>query len=110
MPEGLLFGSTKAHKELRQKLIENYESHKKHVVRHTCFTDELKNMSNTELINRFNKDVRNKGWASARASFLYSMHHELLSRGFDCSTIIDSNSMSMAHKIKLENNKLILID
>ncbi|MCK4830211.1 N-6 DNA methylase, partial [bacterium] len=25
VPEGLLFGSTKAHKELRQKLIENYE-------------------------------------------------------------------------------------
>jgi hypothetical protein len=66
--------------------------------------------SDQELIERFNGDVRNPGWVSARARFLTASREELLSRNFDCSEIITAGGMLMGHKIKLENNKLIKID
>lgn len=74
------------------------------------FVERLRGLSSEDLIKSFNSDVRNMGWVGARGRFLVAMRLELQNRGFDCSEIIDKRSMSMAHKIKLENNKLVKID
>lgn len=72
------------------------------------YAKQLEELSNNELISRFNNDVGHSGWVSARANFLSAMRQELLKR-FDCSEVINESGMSMKYKVQLQDNKLIQI-
>ena len=65
------------------------------------FQKQLKSYNDTELISRFNEEVGNKGWGTARASFLSALHEEFNLRGFDYSAIGDTESLSFKDKITL---------
>lgn len=68
------------------------------------------NFTDTELIERFNKEVWNTWWTSSRAEFLSLLHEEFNKRWFDYSVIWDEKSLSFKNKIKLLNNKIVLED
>ena len=65
------------------------------------FQKKLKTYNDTELISRFNEEVGNKGWGTARSSFLSALHEEFNLRGFDYSAIGDTESLSFKDKITL---------
>lgn len=65
--------------------------------------------SNIELLEAFNREVWNKGWASSRAEFLSELHREFDNRWFDYSEIWDSESLSFKNKITLDWNKIEIL-
>ena len=76
---------------------------------HDYFVEYQKQLgyySNVELIGRFNEEVKNEGSDTARYSFLAALHHEFIRRGFDYSEIGDANSLSLKHKVTLENKRI----
>ena len=66
-------------------------------------------VSDEELIQLFNNEVGNKGWGTARASFLAAVHKEFEKRGFDFSIIGDATNLSFKNKIEQEGKKIKLI-
>lgn len=74
------------------------------------FIKKLSQLKDEQLIEKFNKQVGNKGWGHARANYLEALRKELLKRNFDCGNIITNDVMSLAKKIKLENNRLVTIE
>jgi hypothetical protein len=50
--------------------------------------------------------VGNSGSGTARFSFLAALHQEFIRRGFDYSEIGDANSLSLKHKVTLENKRI----
>ena len=55
------------------------------------------NHSDDELITAYTRECGNNGWGSSRARYLADMHTEL-ERRFDCSEIIEGNTMSLSPK------------
>lgn len=74
------------------------------------FIKKLSQLKDEQLIEKLNKQVGNKGWGNARANYLEALKKELLKRNFDCDNIITNDVMSLAKKIKLENNRLVTIE
>ena len=58
---------------------------------HQKFLDDFEYLSNEKIIKIFNNEVGNKGWCTARASFLGAIHSQFNTRGIDYSTIGDEN-------------------
>ena len=75
--------------------------------RKSIFNDEFQQLSDQQLIDRFNGDVNNPGWVTARGDFHAAMHHEFVKRGWDISEIGDQFSHSLAFKVRLEGKKII---
>jgi hypothetical protein len=71
---------------------------------------EVSKLSNDELVERFNNDVRNPGWTTTRAVFHEAMIDEFKSRKIDIKVISTKNGVSWANKVKLVNDRLVLID
>jgi hypothetical protein len=70
------------------------------------FQKQLQSYNDTELINRFNAEVGNKGSGTTRFAFLAALHQEFIHRDFDYSEIGDENSLSFKHKVTLENKRI----
>jgi hypothetical protein len=70
------------------------------------FQKQLQSYNDTELISRFNEEVGNSGSGTAHFSFLAALHQEFIRRGFDYSEIGDANSLSLKHKVTLENKRI----
>jgi hypothetical protein len=66
---------------------------------------QLSLMDEIELIMRFNKEVGNPGWGTARASFLAAIHKEFDRRGINYSNIGDSDGISLKHHVLLTEFK-----
>lgn len=64
----------------------------------------------TSLVEKFNGEVGNQGWTSMRAAHNVALIREFENRGVDISAVYNGQSTSFAHHVKLENNKLIVID
>lgn len=60
-----------------------------------------------ELVDRVNKEVGNPGWTSSRAEYLEALREALLQSGYDCSAFVSSSSLSLAHRLKIEGNKIV---
>jgi len=69
--------------------------------------ENLQKMNDEQLIDSFNKDVDNPGWAGVRARFHSAIYEEFKNRGFDFSVIGNKNSFSFAKKIKLIGKKIV---
>ncbi|MDB4587777.1 hypothetical protein N9098_01430, partial [bacterium] len=52
--------------------------------------EEMRSATDAELIRRYRSDWNNRGWVSARATFLAALALEL-ERRFDCSAVIDGD-------------------
>jgi len=70
------------------------------------FLQNLKALTDNELIEAFNKEVGNSGWVSARGAYLSAMHTEFKRRKFDYSQIGDERSLSLANHVRLGQGKL----
>lgn len=72
------------------------------------YKKRFEKMNDEELINSFNREVRNTGWTSSRACYLSALHEEFENRDFDYSTIGKKDSLSFRKKVKLFNKKLVI--
>lgn len=76
---------------------------------------QLSAMSNEALIQEFNNKVGLRYYNTYLGQFYLVLENELLSRGWDCSSIITKNpitnieSLSLAFPVIIHNNKLIVI-
>ncbi len=75
-------------------------------MQYQSFLEDLKVLTDQEIIQAFNKEVGNTGWVSARGAYLAAIRHEFERRSFDYSKIGDERSLSLANKIRLENLKI----
>lgn len=69
--------------------------------------DYIKDLSDEDLIHKFNKGVGIYAWGNSRAKYVSKLHKEFLRRDFDASLIVTENTMSLAKRIKLVNNKIV---
>jgi hypothetical protein len=72
------------------------------------FCKELNQLSNSDLIKEFNREVGINGWTTARASFLAAIHSEFNRREFDYSEIGDAKSLSFKNKVVLNGSKITI--
>lgn len=73
------------------------------------FRQKLKGRTVSELIERFNKEVGNRGWVRARSFFLEALEEALLATGLDCSDFIKEGSMSCQYPIALAGNRIVQV-
>lgn len=64
----------------------------------------------TSLVETFNGKVGSRGWCSARAYNDRALIDEFKKRGVDVSAVSNGNGTSFAHHVKLEDNRLVIID
>ena len=64
--------------------------------------------SDIELVDAFNKEVGREGRMNDRVDFLYHLQRELLFRKFDISAIITGRTLSMQHRVRLVENRLVV--
>jgi hypothetical protein len=72
----------------------------------------LEELTNEQLVERYNKECGNTGWTSSRGTFLVELHAELKSRNLNLSAISDEGkglSLHSNNKCKLVGNKLVRI-
>lgn len=66
--------------------------------------------SNQDLVEIFNQQVRNRGWGSAKASFLQNLKNEFVKRGIDISSVInETGGFNLSSNVNLTNNKLLVV-
>jgi hypothetical protein len=78
--------------------------------KHEYYKDTLERflqLSDSEIIYAFNREVGNQGWGSIRAAYLAAIHKEFSRRNFDFSEIGDQQSLSFKRKVNLFGNKLV---
>ncbi len=66
----------------------------------------LKSKTGEQLIEAFNREVGNPGWASSRASYLAALHDEFEEHRYDYAEIGDKYELSLARKVKLVGKKI----
>ena len=71
------------------------------------FTKVLLNLSNEEIIERFNREVGIRAFGIARQGYLSALRHQIEKRRIDCSEVVSETGMSFANKVDLVNNKMI---
>lgn len=69
--------------------------------------DYVSELSDQELVEKFNREVGVNAWGNARAQFLQKIRHEFLKRELDCSLIIDETSMSLANRIEIQAGVIV---
>ena len=60
------------------------------------------------LIESFNRQVGQRGFNSARVAHDHALIEELIHRGIDTSAVFDGRSVSFAHRVVLEDNRLVI--
>jgi hypothetical protein len=66
-------------------------------------------LSDDELVERFNGQVRIRSWGPARQGYLCALEEALTHRGIDFSVCGNSKTMSYAHCVILKEKKLFLV-
>lgn len=74
------------------------------------YTESLSQLDDEKLIERFNKEVGNTGWGTARSHYLEALRKELLKRNFYLEDVITDEGLALSKKVKLENNLIALVD
>lgn len=71
------------------------------------FTYELSDITNEELIERFNREVGIRAFGVGRQGYLWALRNQLEKRQIDFSEVGDEKGISYANKVLLVNNKMI---
>ncbi len=66
----------------------------------------FRELTDHELVDRFNESVGLSGWNTARRCYVKTLFSELLNRNLDCSTVERGNTFSLQHQVILVNNRL----
>lgn len=64
-------------------------------------------LSDLELVEKFNREVGSNAWGNARAQYINKIHNEFLKRNIDSSLIINKHTMSLAKRIKLQDGVIV---
>ena len=76
------------------------------------FKDKFRSMSDSQLIDAFNREVGDSGWTGSRGAYLSALHNEFKNRHYDCAKIegeeYNHPTFSIAYKIKLVGKKIEL--
>lgn len=64
----------------------------------------------SSLVESFNGNVGCRGWSSARACHDSALIDEFIRRGIDVSAVSDGKSISFAHHVELDGNRLVKIE
>jgi len=67
----------------------------------------MRDDTDQEIVDAFNKQVGNPGWVTARAGYLAAIRKQLNERGMDYSEIGDKTVMSYRYCVVLEGKTLI---
>lgn len=62
----------------------------------------------TSLVRSFNSQVGKRGFNSVRAAHDQALIDELVRRGIDVSAVFDGTTLSFAHHVELDNNRLVI--
>lgn len=72
------------------------------------FESQLATLSDEQLVARFNREVGNRGWVSARVYFLEALRNQFENRGLDYSFVKnESGGFNLNAKVILREGKLI---
>jgi hypothetical protein len=71
------------------------------------FTKGLSNLSNEEIIERFNREVGIRAFGIARQGYLSALRNQIEKRGIDYSDVGNETVMYYGNKVDLVNNKMI---
>ncbi|MDP4270689.1 MAG: hypothetical protein Q8909_11265 [Bacteroidota bacterium] len=71
------------------------------------FLDTLAGESDEHLIERFNREVGNRGWTSTRGAYLAAIHAEFDRRDFDYSLIGNEQALSYRYLVRLEVKRVV---
>ncbi len=72
------------------------------------YQKRFEKMSNEELVECFNREVKNPGWTGAKGAYLCALHQEFLKRGFDISLIGGEYCLSFGQKVKLAYRPMLV--
>ena len=64
--------------------------------------------TNQELVKAFNREVGKESLVNGRADYLFHLHRELVVREFDCSAIVNGRTLSLAKRVRLVENRLVV--
>ncbi|MDM1549336.1 hypothetical protein HX096_15890 [Empedobacter falsenii] len=70
----------------------------------------FRELTDNELVERFNQNVGNSSWNSARRCYVKTLFDELQYRNFDCTTIERGNTFSLQRYVILIENRLEYLD
>ncbi len=73
------------------------------------FADQFATESINSLVNSFNSQVGNRGWAIARSAHDSALIDEFLKRGIDISAIYDGTSISFKSKVRYDDDQKKLV-
>lgn len=71
------------------------------------FAGQLAQLSDEQLVARFNAEVGNRGFGTARMYFLSALSSEIEGRDFDCSAVFEDGSLSLRHTVNLVDGRLV---
>jgi hypothetical protein len=68
-------------------------------------------LSKQELVDKFNNEVGNRGWTSARSIYLHELREAMIDSGIDCSKVInESGGFNLDKNVKLLGNQLAYVN
>lgn len=71
------------------------------------FENDLATLSDQALVERFNREVGNRGWVSARACFLAALRNQFEYRAIDYALVKnETGGINLAKKVVLIDGKL----
>jgi hypothetical protein len=70
----------------------------------------FRELTDHELIDRFNESVGLSGWNSARRCYINTLYNELQYRNFDCTTVERGNTISLQREVILVEKKLVYFE
>ena len=85
----------------KQSLMNNLQSE---------FAARFAPTSITSLVDSFNAQVGSRAFNSARAAHDIALIDELIRRGIDVSSVYDGTSISFAHHVSLQEDRLVIVE
>ena len=73
------------------------------------FAEHFASASIQSLVDTFNHEVGNKGWAGMRSLYDKALVDEFIRRGIDISVVYDGRSISFAHLVNYDSSRNRLI-
>lgn len=73
------------------------------------FFENFDTISDDEIIEKYNREVDCKGWASIRGAYLMAMRDQFIKRGFDYSAIGNKEGLKLNQKVRLEDKQIVVI-
>ncbi len=72
-----------------------------------AFRNRFRQLTDQEVIDRFNEETGKQGLGEARASYLAAIHAEFDDRGFDYVTIGGVGSLSFRNRVRLDGKIVV---